>query len=304
MVPQVFVQEIRLTSTKNIAAEVQLIGAQPTQWPNLETKTLKLRQSATGTFIDIRVLSGIVDMPKTGDKLIITIVVQKLPDKIAVRKRGIVKLDVLHVINYALATRPNVDVKQISLTVESQAVEKMTEMLQLNEFHFTASDNSERTVNAFKRQHQRVWNNLWETGFGISTSKADDAINGDRINATIYAVLSQVRSLEFESNSSPQERVEISRALFYAEGCYDSYHTLQVSRLTCVHNESKHLAEQCFVDQLAEQMRMQNERDVKWNELNIWMIRLVNIIVEIDSNTCMHVLISSNTFIKQQNTIR
>lgn len=233
VVPQVFVQEIRVTATKNAAAEVQLIGAQSTHWPNLETKVLKLRQSSSGSFIDVRVMNGIVDLPKSGEKLIISIVVQKLPDKISVRKRGIVKLDVLHVINYVVATASTIDWKQHIHDIESKAVETMTEMIQLNEFHFSVNDNSEHTVSSFKRQHQRVWNSLWETGFQISTSKADDAINGDRINATIYAVLSQVRSLEFESNRSPQERADIARALFYSEGCYDSYHTLQVRCIVC-----------------------------------------------------------------------
>lgn len=210
-------------------SEIQLVGSQAAHWPKMETKNLKLRQSASGTIIETFVTSGIVDLPKSNEKLVITIVVQKLPDKISVRKRGVTKLDVLHIINYAITTASETGQRQIAQDIEAKAVDKMTEMLQLNEYHFIVNDNSDHIVNTFKRQHQKVWNSLWETGFQISTSKADDAINGDRINATIYAVLSQVRSLEFESNSSPQERSEISRTLFYSEGCYDSYHTLQVN---------------------------------------------------------------------------
>lgn len=227
-VPQVFVQEIRITNTKNMPSDIQLVGSQAANWPKMETKYLKLRQSTSGNMIETSVTSGIVDLPKSNEKLVITICVQKLPDKISVRKRGVTKLDVLHIINYAITTSSESAQKQIAQDIEAKAVEKMTEMLQLNEYHFIVNDNSDHIVNSFKRQHQKVWNSLWETGFQISTSKADDAINGDRINATIYAVLSQVRSLEFESNSSPQERSEISRTLFYSEGCYDSYHTLQV----------------------------------------------------------------------------
>lgn len=159
-----------------------------------------------------------------------TIVTQKLPDKISVRKRGITKLDVIHIINYAAVSSPDTVQKTIN-DIESKAVEQMTEMLQMREYHFLVNDNSELSGNSFKRQHQKVWNSLWNTGFEISTSKADDAINGDRINATIYAVLSHVRSLEFENSRTPQERAEITRTLFYSEGCYDSYHTLQVSIL-------------------------------------------------------------------------
>lgn len=168
-----------------------------------------------------------VGLPKSNEILLVTVVTQQLPAKISVRKRGVTKLDVLHIINYAIAST-GASQKDVAADIESKAVEKMTEILQQNDYHFVVNDNSDHSVNAFKRQHQKVWNNLWETGFQISTSKADDAINGDRINATIYAVLSQVRCFEFESSSSAREKAEIVRSLFYAEGCYDSYHTLQV----------------------------------------------------------------------------
>lgn len=179
----------------------------------------------------MQVINGAIELTKPNEKLIITIVTQKLPDKISVRKRGITKLDVIHVINYAVIMQSDMVKKTIN-DIESKAIEQMTEILQMKEYHFLVNDNSDHNGNSFKRQHQKVWNNLWDTGFEISTSKADDAINGDRINATIYAVLSHVRSLEFENNRSPQERIDITRALFYSEGCYDSYPTLQVSSFT------------------------------------------------------------------------
>lgn len=56
-------------------------------------------------------------------------------------------------------------------------------------------------------------------------------MNGDRINSTIYAVLSQVRAYEYEDSITPQRTEEIRQALTYAEGCYDSYHTLEAENL-------------------------------------------------------------------------
>lgn len=54
---------------------------------------------------------------------------------------------------------------------------------------------------------------------------------GDRINATIYAVLSQSRTFEFEALVDPQVKLNTEQALNFVEGCYDSYHTLQADNL-------------------------------------------------------------------------
>lgn len=166
-----------------------------------------------------------------------TIISQRLPSKIALKTRGILKLDIIHVIHYGVKT--NGQSKPKPDDMEAAALDTVTQILQQNHFNFNensdASNNSPsskfQTHSKFKRQHINVWNNLWETGFQISTSLAENTINGDQINATIYAVLSQVRSFEFETDSSEQFRNEILRSLAYAEGCYDSYHTLQAGNL-------------------------------------------------------------------------
>lgn len=56
-------------------------------------------------------------------------------------------------------------------------------------------------------------------------------ILGDRINATIYAVLSQSRTFEFEAAADAQVKLNTEQALNNVEGCYDSYHTLQAENL-------------------------------------------------------------------------
>jgi hypothetical protein len=73
--------------------------------------------------------------------------------------------------------------------------------------------------------HVAVWQQLWSTGFSISYSKAADAINGDKINATMYYVLSQVRS-SLHEHITPQQRTELEKILLYSEGCFGGYHTL------------------------------------------------------------------------------
>lgn len=79
----------------------------------------------------------------------------------------------------------------------------------------------------FKQDHINVWNHLWNTGFSISHSKANAALNGDQINATIYNVLSSVPALFHEETSSTEVKSFVTNSLSYVEGCYGSnHHTL------------------------------------------------------------------------------
>lgn len=156
----------------------------------------------------------------------VSIVSRIIPRTITLKKRGITNLEFLLTINYSeLITKEEYALrKDIN---EKQAIETMKKALQEAQH----SGEVGTGLNSFRRQHIKVWNSLWATGFQISTSKADNSINGDRINATMYAVLSQVRSYEYEESITPQKRADIARVLTYAEGCYDSYHTLQAENL-------------------------------------------------------------------------
>jgi len=80
--------------------------------------------------------------------------------------------------------------------------------------------------------HVEVWKRLWTSGFAISQSLASDVINGDRINATLYYVMSQARAPLHEKTTDVSKLVEHRASLVYSEGCYgDKLHTLQAERL-------------------------------------------------------------------------
>lgn len=198
----------------------------------------RLKQPSSNKFIEFSVTSGFVELPKNVEQLSVSVVSQRLPSKIALKTRGVTKLDIIHVIHYGVKIASNSQSKQKPDDFEADAIQTTTNMLQQRYFNFiengdasSISSNKLQTHTKFRRQHTNVWNNLWETGFQISTSLADNVINGDQINATIYAVLSQVRSFEFEADSTEEFRKEILKTLAYAEGCYDSYHTLQAGNL-------------------------------------------------------------------------
>lgn len=84
----------------------------------------------------------------------------------------------------------------------------------------------EQVGDTFYKGHITAWRELWNSGFSISRSMAEKALNGDKINATIYYVLSQVRAPLFEVGVSQQQINEANSVLSYSEGCYGGHHTL------------------------------------------------------------------------------
>lgn len=73
-----------------------------------------------------------------------------------------------------------------------------------------------RQQKGLKDEHVSLWQKYWYTSFRISDSKAQGAINGHKINSTMYYVLSQV----------PQGIPDLEKNLIKNDGCYRGHHTL------------------------------------------------------------------------------
>ena len=83
------------------------------------------------------------------------------------------------------------------------------------------------TIQSLREQHISIWKRLWTTGFGISHSMAEEAVNGLQINATTYYVLSQVPTPLHSIHPVDQARQkELQGYLAYLEGCYGGLPTL------------------------------------------------------------------------------
>ena len=67
-----------------------------------------------------------------------------------------------------------------------------------------------------KDSHVLAWQSYWQAGFRISDSKAKGAINGHKINSTIYYILSQI----------PKALSNVEKSGLNNEGCYHGHHTL------------------------------------------------------------------------------
>lgn len=224
-IPMVFVQEIKITNTKNQLMDVDLTLPRISDWPTAVTQVLKLQHGST--ILEYQVVTGLIELNNRKNEVVaVSIVSRKIPRTITLKKRGATKLEFLLTINYSYPISRD-DYAHKKDEVEHSAIEAMKKALQEAEH---ANDEDNKLYN-FRKQHIQVWQSLWSTGFEISSSLAEDSVNGDRINATIYAVLSQVRTYEYEATVTPQIKSDIAKTLTYVEGCYDSYHTLQAANL-------------------------------------------------------------------------
>lgn len=221
--PSVFVQEIEVTNTRNQLIDVDLIVPRITDWQASSTNLIKLQYGSH--ILEYQATTGYVEIPTEKPKIIVVSIVSRQLNRIlTLKKRGATKLEVLTTISYSEPVARN-KFDELKLSIETEAIENMKKALQEAQHQ---EGNTFGSYYRFRKQHVEVWRNLWDTGFQISTSKAENTLNGDKINATIYTCLSQVRAYEFEESITPSKKQEIARALTYAEGCYGGYHTLQV----------------------------------------------------------------------------
>lgn len=109
----------------------------------------------------------------------VSIVSRKVPRTITLKKRGVTRLEFLLTINYSKPIARNEYATKKDV-VEKEAVEAMRKAL-LEAEHpdssFGLGSDDSKLYN-FKRQHTQVWQSLWATGFEISSSLAEDSING------------------------------------------------------------------------------------------------------------------------------
>lgn len=222
--PAILVQELKITSLRNQPLDVPLLRPRLSDWPTAVERQMKLQHGST--IQEYSVVSGSVEVPGTDQVRVVAVLYRDLPQTLSLKRRGTTSLELLTAVTFSEpVSRAEAQQAQLTVDVERRAIAAMEKALQ------DAVHERRDAYYEFRRQHMKVWASLWATGFSISTSLAEGALNGDRINATIYAVLSQVPALEFEDSITPQKSEEIRQALTYAEGCYDSYHTLEAANL-------------------------------------------------------------------------
>lgn len=245
--PHILMQELKITNTLNLMQNVNILVPRIIYRKLLNKRVITLPLASTGSnvimdnFKEFYITTGLIKPQPNADEnisILLTILMPLIRKNINLNNHSNLKLEVPMVIQYSMLSNINYDNKskqqqdQITAQIEEneqKAIEAMLKFLHSKDLSVS------KTLQRLRHAHITVWNGIWSTGLAISTSKAENALNGDRINATMYAVLSHVRSYEFEENTGGMPDIptkqEIAKILTYAEGCYDSYHTLQAKNL-------------------------------------------------------------------------
>lgn len=223
--PSVFVQEIQIKNYRNQLVDLNLVLPRIVgEWPVATSQVIKIQHGSK--MVDYQAVTGYVPSINLNNRVrAVSIVYRLIPKVLTLNKRGNTNLNMLFTINYSKPISKDQYAQQKDVT-EKLAVDAMKKVLEEH-----GADSAGDALYNFRKQHTKVWNSLWQTGFYISQSKAENALNGDKINATIYNVLSHARAYEFEESITPQRKNQIAHDLTYAEGCFDSYHTLQAENL-------------------------------------------------------------------------
>jgi len=222
--PSVFVQEIQIRNYRNQLVDLNLILPRIIgDWPTATSHTMKIQHGSK--MVDYQVVTGYVSSLMNNKIRAVSIVYRQLARVLTLNKRGTTNVNLLTTINYSKPIAKEQYALQKDI-VEKLAIDAMKKVMEEH-----SAEEAGDALYTFRKQHTKVWNTLWQTGFYISKSKAENALNGEKINSTIYSVLSHSRAYEFEESITPARKNQIATDLTYAEGCYDSYHTLQAENL-------------------------------------------------------------------------
>lgn len=219
-IPSLFVQEIWINNPTNTVKTLKLSSPRVSDWPTSVKQIINLHQGVDTK--EYEVVTGMIAIPDSEMVIAASVVCRKMSNTIQVEAKNGLDMLILTTVQYSKPITKAEYEKQKDI-VEKKAIEEMEKIIALTG-DWTA-------VRKLRDNHARVWQGLWYTGFYISDSKAEGIINGDRINATIYAILSQVRSYEHEENIKPNIKSDILRSLTYSEGCYEGHSTLDAVNL-------------------------------------------------------------------------
>ncbi|KAK6643145.1 hypothetical protein RUM43_004648 [Polyplax serrata] len=207
----VFVQDIKVSNPTDVNLDIVVNTNKVVTWPNAVPVAINIKQG--DNLILFNMYTGYINVSDS-EVVAISVATRNYPMKVVVEARRSKNLHLLTSLNYSTPVKKSLlNVKKQE--VEKSVIENLKKALGQDPMHL-------------KENHAKIWQELWSTGLTIGTSKAKDALNGDKINATMYYVLSQVRVRnEFLKKDSADLTIKVSDA----EGCYGDYHTLEAKNL-------------------------------------------------------------------------
>ncbi|CAL1543408.1 unnamed protein product [Lymnaea stagnalis] len=210
--PALLVQDLQINnpSHQTIAVELDQVGASGWEGVKVESATFS---SSSGEAVVYKIYSGLV--PVTKSEMVIPVAIATVTLESSMVKVGPSSTSKFHILTAVHYSRPYLKEEAAKYLPDSvhQAKGEMELGLNINE-------------KFLKQEHARVWGKLWFSGFSISNSKATGALNGDRINKTIYYVLSNAPAPLHNVRSTPEDKLAIEKILYYPDRCYEGHSSL------------------------------------------------------------------------------
>ena len=203
-IASVLVQDIKIYNPNSHPVQLAISSLGIAGWEDAVSSSRTLEQDEGG--VKYNILTGTLQLGN--DKKVVAVVSKNLPATVEVNSRMAYSLHLLTAVAYSdIDTREEV----VRDNMQKEALRSINKAASM-------------TWQRLTETHSEVWAQLWTSGFGISHSYAENAVNGGRVNATIYYVLSHSPSI-LESNT------KLQGFLSYTEGCYSGIRTLQARNL-------------------------------------------------------------------------
>uniref|UniRef100_A0A1B6IKJ1 Uncharacterized protein n=1 Tax=Homalodisca liturata TaxID=320908 RepID=A0A1B6IKJ1_9HEMI len=209
--PNIFVQDIEVVNPASYNAKVYLSREVFDQdsWAQAEVGSIKLTKNDVGARNGSEEYDTVVGpVVNEFDEFFVSIIAMRIPTHFYAKPKSKTSLQILTAICESDHNLPSSgDKSEVKAELQSLCLKQLKSALK-------------KTAEKVYEEHTNAWQQLWATGISISKSKAKDALNGDKINATMYYVLSNVRS--------PLDPPPLT----IPTGCYGNiHHTFQATNL-------------------------------------------------------------------------
>ena len=217
LIPSLFVQEFQINnpSGQPLAVHLRRDGWQGTQDIGVEPVVFN-----SIIKYEYTLYSGFHTAHKVSEHLAFAIAAPIIPDFVEIKPHNTVNLVFYTFMNYtAVSSNLSPTLDKLKAELKNVAIKTHSPMIK----------------KAIYSNHKDAWNSLWRSGIGLSLSKAEHALNGDAINATIYYILSQksyfAHDVDVFDPTALSQLSKENKLIESPASCYDGHSTFQASSL-------------------------------------------------------------------------
>ncbi|XP_041357319.1 uncharacterized protein KIAA2013 homolog [Gigantopelta aegis] len=215
--PTLFIQDIRIQNPTRFPIVVELDQTGASGWKGSKTEQYSAG-SRTGDNIKYKVTSGLVKVPGSNSVVAAAFGMMFIDQNtLSVKSHSTVNYHIITVVQYTKPLRSQEANKHLP-DLSKQVQLDMASALEIDQ-------------KRLRQEHVSVWARLWESGFSISHSRAAGVLNGEKINMTMYYVLSNVLAPLHDITTTKDQKTNILKVLYYPDHCYSEHSTLQAQTL-------------------------------------------------------------------------